>query len=59
MKFAYNNSYQTSIGMTPFEALYRRKCKTLTCRIDLNEHKVIGPDIVKEIEQKFGSFNRG
>jgi hypothetical protein len=25
-EFAYNNSYQSSIKMTPFEALYRRKC---------------------------------
>ncbi|KAA0066738.1 DNA/RNA polymerases superfamily protein [Cucumis melo var. makuwa] len=28
MEFAYNNSYQSSIGMTPFEALYGRPCRT-------------------------------
>jgi transposase InsO family protein len=28
-EFLYNNSYQTSIEMAPFEALYGRKCKTL------------------------------
>ena len=28
MEFAYNNSYQASIEMAPFEALYGRKCKT-------------------------------
>ena len=28
MEFAYNNSYQCSIGMTLFEALYGRKCRT-------------------------------
>ena len=27
MEFAYNNSYQSSIGMTPYEALYGRKGK--------------------------------
>ena len=27
-EFAYNNSYQASIGMVPYEALYGRKCKT-------------------------------
>ena len=27
MEFAYNNSYQSSIGMAPFEALYGRKCR--------------------------------
>ena len=28
-EFAYNNSYQSSIHMAPFEALYGKKCKTL------------------------------
>jgi transposase InsO family protein len=27
-EFAYNNSYQESIKMAPFEALYGRKCRT-------------------------------
>ena len=52
MEFAYNNSYQSSIGMTPYEALYGRKCRTPVCWTYLNEYKVIGPDIVKETEEK-------
>ena len=28
IKFSYNNSYQTTIGMTPYEALYGRKCRS-------------------------------
>ena len=48
MEFAYNNSYQLSICRTPYEALYDRKCRTLICWTDLNKHKVIGPEIVKE-----------
>ncbi|XP_074300136.1 uncharacterized protein LOC141631350 [Silene latifolia] len=28
IEFSYNNSYHTSIGMTPFEALYGRKCRS-------------------------------
>jgi hypothetical protein len=27
-KFSYNNSYQSSLQMAPFEALYGRKCRT-------------------------------
>jgi hypothetical protein len=27
-EFAYNNSFQSSLGMAPFEALYGRKCRT-------------------------------
>ena len=52
MEFAYNNRYQTSIGMAPYEALYGRKCGTPVCWIALNEYKVIGSDIVKETEEK-------
>ena len=59
MEFSYNNSYQASIVMAPYEALYGRRCRTLVCWTKLNEHKVIGPDIVKAIEEMFGFFNKG
>ena len=52
VEFAYNNSFQSSIGMARYEALYGRKCRTPVCWIELNEHKVIGPDIVKDTEEK-------
>ncbi|EOY21332.1 Uncharacterized protein TCM_012821 [Theobroma cacao] len=29
VEFAYNNSFQSSIGMAPYEVLYGRKCRTL------------------------------
>ena len=38
--------------MASYEALYDRRCRTLVCWIELNEHKVIGLDIVKETEEK-------
>ncbi|KAA0056055.1 pol protein [Cucumis melo var. makuwa] len=31
MEFAYNNSYQATVGMTPFEALYDRCCRSSIC----------------------------
>ena len=31
MEFAYNNSYQSSISMAPYEALYSRRCRTPMC----------------------------
>ena len=52
MEFSYNNSYQSSICMAPYEALYGRKCRTPVCWTELNEHKVIGLDIVRETEEK-------
>ena len=38
--------------MAPYESLYGRKCRTSVCWIELNEHKVIGLDIVRETEEK-------
>ena len=52
MEFAYNNCFQSSISMAPYEALYGRKCRTHVCWIELYLHKVIGPNIVKDIEEK-------
>ena len=52
MEFSYNNSYQASIIMTPYETLYGRRCRTPVCWTELNEYKVIGPDIVKDPEEK-------
>ena len=31
MEFAYNNSYQSNIGMAPYETLYGRRCRTPMC----------------------------
>ena len=46
MEFAYNNSYQSSIGMAPFEALYGRKCRTPLCWDEVGERRLIGPELV-------------
>ena len=50
MGFSYDNSFQSSIGTAPYEVLYGRKCRTPVCWMELNEHKVIRPDIVKDTE---------
>ena len=47
MEFASNNSYPTSIGMAPYEALYGRKCRTLVCWDKVGERKLVGPEIVQ------------
>jgi len=31
IEVSYNNRYDFSIGMAPYEALYGRKCRTLFC----------------------------
>ncbi|KAL0536902.1 hypothetical protein IC582_025865 [Cucumis melo] len=47
MEFAYNNSYQSSIGMALYEALYRRPCRTPVCWNEVGERKLVGPELVQ------------
>jgi hypothetical protein len=49
-KFYYNNSYQESLQMAPFEVLYGRRCRTSLNWIELGEKVIFGPDIVEETE---------
>jgi len=42
VEFTYNNSYQASIGMAPFEAFYGRKCRTPLCWFQDGESVLIG-----------------
>ena len=52
VEFVYNNNFQSSIGMAPYETLYGRKCRTPLCWTELSEKKVIGPDLIRETEEK-------
>ncbi|GAU45290.1 hypothetical protein TSUD_327480 [Trifolium subterraneum] len=52
IEFTYNNSFHSSIGMAPFEALYGRKCRTPLCWYESGETVVLGPDIVQETTEK-------
>jgi hypothetical protein len=49
-EFSYNNSYQESLKMAPFKALYGRQCRTPLNSIELGEKAIFGPDIVVEAE---------
>jgi hypothetical protein len=51
-EFSYNNGYQASLGMSPFEALYGRKCKTPLMWSEVGERALEGPDFIKEAEEK-------
>ena len=41
VEFAYNNSYQATIGMPPYEALYRRNCRSLIHWLETGERKLL------------------
>jgi hypothetical protein len=50
-EFSYNNSYQTSLKMSPFQALYGRSCRTSLQWDQSGEKQVFGPDILLEAEE--------
>lgn len=45
-EFAYNNNYQVSTRMPPFEALYGRKCRSSLCWDDVGEKAWIMPELI-------------
>jgi len=52
VKFAYNNSHRSSIGMAPYEALYGRKCRSPVCWTEVGERQLLGPEIVQMTTEK-------
>ncbi|CAA7013018.1 unnamed protein product [Microthlaspi erraticum] len=52
VEFAYNNSFQASIGMAPFEALYGRPCRTPLCWTQVGERSMYGATYVQETTEK-------
>ena len=52
VEFSYNNSYQTSIQMAPYEALYGRPCRLLLCWTEVGESSITGPDLIRDTSKK-------
>ncbi|KAL0549472.1 hypothetical protein IC582_013955 [Cucumis melo] len=46
MEFTYNNSYQATIGMAPFEALYGKCCRSSVCWGEVGEQRMLDPELV-------------
>src|SRR6185369_14813381 len=40
------------LGMSPFEALYGRKCRTPLMWSEVGEHSLVGPSLIKEAEER-------
>ena len=52
-EFSYNNSYQESIKMAPFEALYGRRCVHLSIGLKPEKELSLGPTWFKRPKNKF------
>ncbi|GKD29303.1 putative reverse transcriptase domain-containing protein, partial [Tanacetum coccineum] len=51
-EFSYNNSYHASIKVTPYEALYGRKCRSYVCWTEVREAQLTGPKMIQETTEK-------
>ena len=58
IEFAYNNSYQESIQMAPYEALYGRPCRSLICWTEMGESSITGPDLIRDTSDKVGMIRK-
>jgi hypothetical protein len=58
VEFSYNNGYQTSLKMSPFEALYGRKCNTPMSWDNPVDREVVGPYFLKEMEEKMKKIKK-
>jgi hypothetical protein len=52
VEFSYNNSYQASLKMSLFEALYGRKCRTPLYWDQTGERQFFGPEIIQETKEQ-------
>jgi hypothetical protein len=51
-EFSYNNSYQASLKMSLFEALYGRKCRTPLYWDQTGEQQFFGTELIQEAEEQ-------
>ena len=46
VELAYNNNYQASIQMAPYEALYGRPCRSSLCWTEVGESSITSPGLI-------------
>ena len=52
VEFACKNSFQSSVKMAPYEALYGCKCRLPLYWIERRENQIHGVDLVRKTEEK-------
>nr|GEV96235.1 putative reverse transcriptase domain-containing protein [Tanacetum cinerariifolium] len=57
--FSHNNSYHVSIKAAPYEALYRRKCGSHICWIEVGDSQLTGPELIRDTTKKIVSPWKG
>jgi hypothetical protein len=58
VEFAYNNGYQTSTKLSPFEVMYGRKCMTPISWDNPTDRLMVGPEMLQEMENMVRKVQR-
>ena len=58
VEFSYNNSYQASIQMAPYEAIYGRPCRSPICWTEVGESSTKGLDLIRDTTEKVGLIRK-
>ena len=58
VEFAYNNGQQASLGMSPYEALYGRRCRKPMNWDNPVNMIVLGLELLKEMEQEVAKIKK-
>ena len=58
VEFTYNNSYQASIQMAPYEALYGRPCRSPICWTEVGKSFITGPNLIRDSSKKVGMIRK-
>jgi hypothetical protein len=58
VEFSYNNSYQSTIKMAPFEFLYGRQCRTPLSWDRLEDRVLVGPEVIQEMEEQMQTIRQ-
>jgi hypothetical protein len=58
VEFAYNNNYQSTIKMAPFEFLYGQPCQTPLSWDCLEDRFLVGPEAIQEKEYQMKTLRQ-
>ena len=58
VEFAYSKSFQATIGMALYKALYGYKCRSPLYWDEVRERQLLGPEIVQDTKDKIALIRK-
>ena len=58
VEFPYNNGQHASLGMSPYESLYRRRCRKIVIWDNPMNIIMLGLELLKEMDQEVAKIRQ-